>query len=300
MREVTPAVGEEGVVDAAVDDRRGRLERPLRIGRLDLEGAVDDERVGLRLGGPGGGAQEGGRRGDERGADGQPRPLTDAKSHESLLASGIWPFARTLRAGGKAESRERVADLLADPTPRVEARRTGSGRPSAAARTPEVEHCGLLPARPRDPRSGSSPSEVRPSPPRASQDSPATGLADEGDDRPAFHRQARAGDGTNRGEPSALVVDDDVGEVERAHRVGSDAERVDRDASARPFTATSGGTASLQDGCAYPYARMERAPGRKRYDGVGGTPCADRDEARRRGFRGGNASSRPRVYGCRG
>ena len=44
MREVTAAVGEEGVVDAAVDDRRGRLERPLRIGRLDLEGAVDYER----------------------------------------------------------------------------------------------------------------------------------------------------------------------------------------------------------------------------------------------------------------
>ena len=44
-RDVAAPEGQERVVDAAVDDRRGRLERPLRVGRPDLERAVDDERV---------------------------------------------------------------------------------------------------------------------------------------------------------------------------------------------------------------------------------------------------------------
>ena len=44
MREVAALVGEERVVDRAVDDRRGRVERTLRIGGLDRERVVDDER----------------------------------------------------------------------------------------------------------------------------------------------------------------------------------------------------------------------------------------------------------------
>ena len=46
VREVAAPVREERVVDAAVDDRGRRLEGALGIGRLDLEGAVDDERPG--------------------------------------------------------------------------------------------------------------------------------------------------------------------------------------------------------------------------------------------------------------
>jgi hypothetical protein len=46
MREVAALVCEERVVDTAVDNRRSRLEGPLRVCRLDLERAVDDERLG--------------------------------------------------------------------------------------------------------------------------------------------------------------------------------------------------------------------------------------------------------------
>ena len=48
VREVAALVREERVVDAAIDDRGGRLEGALGIGGLDLEGAVDDERPGGR------------------------------------------------------------------------------------------------------------------------------------------------------------------------------------------------------------------------------------------------------------
>ena len=46
-RDVAALEGEQRVVDRAIDDGRGRLERSLRIGRPDLERAVDDERLGL-------------------------------------------------------------------------------------------------------------------------------------------------------------------------------------------------------------------------------------------------------------
>ena len=45
LRDVAAPEGQQRVVDAAVHDRRGRLERPLRVGRPDLEGAVDDQGV---------------------------------------------------------------------------------------------------------------------------------------------------------------------------------------------------------------------------------------------------------------
>ena len=63
MREVAALVGEERVVDAAVDDRTGRVERPLRVGRLDRERVVDHER---RTGGAVRGRGDRGSRGRER------------------------------------------------------------------------------------------------------------------------------------------------------------------------------------------------------------------------------------------
>ena len=44
MRQVGLVVGEERVEDATVDDRPSRVERTLRIGRLERERVVDDER----------------------------------------------------------------------------------------------------------------------------------------------------------------------------------------------------------------------------------------------------------------
>ena len=44
VREVALVVGEERVVDRAIDDRRGRVECALRVRRLDRERVVDHER----------------------------------------------------------------------------------------------------------------------------------------------------------------------------------------------------------------------------------------------------------------
>jgi hypothetical protein len=45
VREIAASVREERVVDATVDDRSSGLEGTLRIGGLDLERTVDDERA---------------------------------------------------------------------------------------------------------------------------------------------------------------------------------------------------------------------------------------------------------------
>ena len=64
MSEIALVVGEERVVDAAVDDRPGRVERALRVGGLQRERVVDDER---RPGGVMRGRGERSGRADERG-----------------------------------------------------------------------------------------------------------------------------------------------------------------------------------------------------------------------------------------
>ena len=97
--------------------------------------------------------------------------------------------------------------------------------------------------------------------------------------------------------PAALVLHDDVGELEGAQRRPAGRSGSTGQASARPFTGTSGGIASLHD-ARVPAARMERAAGGMRR-GVGGAPwIAMSGVAAASGW--GNASRSPRVYGCRG
>src|SRR5262245_41196972 len=94
MGDVAALVGEERVVDGAVDDRRGRLERTLRIRRLDLERAVDDER---RCGSPLPGRAvrgDGRRQGDEHPERDQlGRAGREESFHRSLLL-GSWGVVR--------------------------------------------------------------------------------------------------------------------------------------------------------------------------------------------------------------
>ena len=55
MRDVGALETQQRVVESAVDDAAGRLELPLRVGRLQIERLVDDERAaggrGLTRGG---------------------------------------------------------------------------------------------------------------------------------------------------------------------------------------------------------------------------------------------------------
>src|SRR5207237_1904586 len=75
----------------------------------------------------------------------------------------------------------------------------------------------------------------------------AARLADEPDDLPALDRQARPGNGADASAAAAVVLDDDVGQLQSAHRgaTGSTGQ-----ASVRPFTETSGGTSTAQDSSA--------------------------------------------------
>ena len=132
-----------------------------------------------------------------------------------------------LRSRGKAENRERVADLLADPSPRVERGERvleDHLQPHRVTRTraagQRLDLSTLEADRPRvrghHPDGGARERGLA-----------AAGLADETDDRPALHVEARAGDRANRWQPAPLVFHDDVGELEPAQE-GSVAERIHR------------------------------------------------------------------------
>ena len=169
--------------------------------------------------------------------------------------------ARSLRSRGKIENRERVADLLADPPPRVERGERvleDHLQPHLVMRTSAAgQRLDLSTLEADRPRARCH------HPDRGARERglAAAGLADETDDRPALHVEARAGDRANRWEPAPLVFHDDVGELESAQegtpiRSGSTGH-----ASARPFTGTSGGIASAHEGRAYPQRGWNAQPG---------------------------------------
>ena len=72
---------------------------------------------------------------------------------------------------------------------------------------------------------------------------PAARFSDEADDLPPVDGDARAGDRPYPGPTAALVVDDDVCELERAHPAANGSTG---QASARPFEAISSGTFTRQ------------------------------------------------------
>ena len=102
----------------------------------------------------------------------------------------------------------------------------------------------------------------------------AARLADEADDLAALDAEARAGDRAHAAAAAALVVDDDVRELERAHRAANGSTG---QASARPFDGDElRARATRQSSLRERAARVERAAGR---DAAGARRRArDRDE----------------------
>src|SRR6185437_10147905 len=91
-------------------------------------------------------------------------------------------------------------------------------------------------------------------------------LADEPHDLSAVDADARPRDRADAAVAAALVVDDDVGELERGHLNGSTGQ-----ASARPFEAASSGTFTRQSSCAYEQRGLNAQPAGMR-PGLGGEP----------------------------
>src|SRR5207302_10913187 len=121
-------------------------------------------------------------------------------------------------------------------------------------------------------------------------------FADETDDLSTLDRQARPGDGAEAPAAGPVVLDDDVAEVERAHRGTSGSTG---HARRRPLTVTSGGTCSAHDSTANRQRGWNAQPGGTRA-GLGGAPPIATSRCSRAPSGCGSASSRARVYGCRG
>ena len=146
------------------------------------------------------------------------------------------------RPRGDAEDGEHTTDLVADPTARVERRERVlehhlKARQLTWSRAPgQWPH--LLPLEPDRPGDGCDHADGGTGERRLA----ASRLADEADDLAASDGEARAGDGTDGSDPAPFVLDDDLVQREGGGpghpRRGSTGQ-----ASDRPFTRTSGGTA---------------------------------------------------------
>ena len=165
--------------------------------------------------------------------------------------------ARSLRSRGKIQNRERVADLLADPPPRVD-EENGSGGPSQLHLLMRTSAAGrrldLRPSKRIVPGRGAP----VPTAARAERRLPRARLADETDDHPGLHIEAHTGDRATGGSPRRSYST--TASVESSPlKWESDTRRIDRARERAPFTGTSGGISS----CARTLARTGSADGRQ-------------------------------------
>src|SRR5581483_8585539 len=128
---------------------------------------------------------------------------------------------------------------------------------------------------------------------------PAARLADEPDDPAGVDGQARTRDRAHAPAAAALVVDDDVGQLERAHGAASCANGSTGHASSRPPASTSGGTSRRQLSRRYPQRGWKAQPAGIA-PGVGGEPPIATSSCSCAASGCGSASSSARVYGWRG